>query len=987
MRSPDSRSGHWEIAVSRRRKIWLTVAVVLLVLVGVFLWALPKLILSQAVARIPQLTGRSVSIKEVNFNLFTSRLVIKNFRLAERDPAQAFVEFERLEARWSWLSLLGSHIRLTDVRLVAPMVQLVRTGPREFNFSDLLDLIPPADPKAKPSRWKFTMERLSLVLGNIVIRDEAMSPHVNWKIQGLNIEAGGLTTRAGQPAGHLELQSQIAGSPFELSSNELRLAPGAVSLGLTFKDFDLTQLLPYVPPEVPAGPYAGRLGFSIRIAFERGPEGVTRAVVTGDINLADLKLIRRGGPAPFMTVPRLSLKLKEADLLSRVIVVSNVEIEGLQLEALRDKGGVIDLLKLAASPSPATAPPPATPAKAPVAAAPGATKNQTATGIKFLLERLSLSKGTATFIDEAASPRTTLALTNIGLTLESFAWPVVGPAKLTVGAGLPGGGRVEIRGSVVPQPVDATFALTVRDAPIEPYQAYLPFPARLSGRYFGDSQNRIIIKDGRLTALSKGNSWAQGVEVRAPGAADPAVRVERMELVGLDFAWPTRAAVARVGFQRPVVLIERSQDGVMNLRALFTPPPAPGEAPPAAPPAPAPAVERAKQKGLLETMALDFSEIRVENASVRFLDRSTTPAFSEDLSRFEASVTGLTNRSGQRAKLTVKSMVGGDSELEIGGDVGPLGAPPFLDMAGELRTFPLPTANPYVEKTTAWIIRRGDLTYKFRFKLEDDRLSANNDVLVGHLQVAKSPDRGDEVKQRIGLPLGMIVALIKDGRGEIHVTVPVSGSLKDPKFDLSEAIWTAVRNVLVNVLAAPFRLIGSLFTSSDDKVEEIRVEPVTFAAGSAVIAPAMDEHVLRVGDFLRRTPFVNLGLHPVASAADIEALKAQEVTARLQKFQREAGAADQASALRLYYQRFVKDATLPKTVDEQIALLRQREPVPAGPLAALLKQRLDATRDRLTKGEGIPPDRLVAAEAAPAPAAPGAEGTGRVEFEIREREE
>jgi len=149
----------------------------------------------------------------------------------------------------------------------------------------------------------------------------------------------------------------------------------------------------------------------------------------------------------------------------------------------------------------------------------------------------------------------------------------------------------------------------------------------------------------------------------------------------------------------------------------------------------------------------------------------------------------------------------------------------------------------------------------------------------------------------------------------------------------------------------------------------------------------MDQHLLRVADFLRRTPFVNLGLRPVSSGADIEALKAQEVAARLQRFQREAGAADQASALRQYYQRFVKDATLPKTVEDQLALLRQREPVPAGPLAALLKQRLDVTRDRLTKAEGIQSDRLVAADAAPAPAASGAEGAGRVEFEIREREE
>src|SRR2546422_1398300 len=177
--------------MSRRRTIWLAVLVLLVLLGGGFPWPLPELIRCQAVTRTPSITGRAVGIGDIDLNLFTGRLVIKNFRLAERDPREAFVEFERLEARWSWPSLLGAHIRLKDVRLVAPSVQLARTGPTEFNFSDLLGLIPPADPKAKPSRWKFTMERLGLVLGDIVGRDEACSPPAQWPIQGRTAEAGG----------------------------------------------------------------------------------------------------------------------------------------------------------------------------------------------------------------------------------------------------------------------------------------------------------------------------------------------------------------------------------------------------------------------------------------------------------------------------------------------------------------------------------------------------------------------------------------------------------------------------------------------------------------------------------------------------------------------------------------------------------------------------------------------------------------------------
>ena len=417
--------------MSRRRTIWLlAVAGVLLLLGGGFLWALPELIRRQAVTQIPKTTGRAVSIGDIDLNLFTGRLVIKDFRLAEKDPRQAFVAFERLEARWSWPALLGSNIRLVDVRLVSPTVQLARTGPGQFNFSDLLDLIPLADPKAKPSRWTFTMERLGLVLGSIVFRDEAVTPPATWRVQGLTIDAGDLTTQAGQPAGRLVIKSKVGDSPFDVSSSEIRLAPGAVSLGLSIKDFDLTQILPYVPPTVPVGPYGGRLGFNMRIALERGAEGVKRAVVTGDISLNDLQLIRRGGPAPFMTVPRLTVQLKEADLFSRVIVVSNVEIEGLTAQVLRDKNGVIDLLQSAPETKPAPAAPPAKSPPAP----PPAAKSEAAPEFKFLLERFALSKGTITFVDEAVSPRTTLALGDVGITLESLAWPVVGPAPLGTNA-------------------------------------------------------------------------------------------------------------------------------------------------------------------------------------------------------------------------------------------------------------------------------------------------------------------------------------------------------------------------------------------------------------------------------------------------------------------------------------------------------------------------------------------------------------------------
>ena len=112
------------------------------------------------------------------------------------------------------------------------------------------------------------------------------------------------------------------------------------------------------------------------------------------------------------------------------------------------------------------------------------------------------------------------------------------------------------------------------------------------------------------------------------------------------------------------------------------------------------------------------------------------------------------------------------------------------------------------------MIRKGDLQYKVRFKLDGNQLAADNELVVGQLQVAPA-SASDEVKRRIGLPLGLIVALIKDQKGEIRANIPVTGLVNDPKLGLRDAIWTAIKNVLVNVVTAPFKAIGRLFSSGE----------------------------------------------------------------------------------------------------------------------------------------------------------------------------
>jgi uncharacterized protein involved in outer membrane biogenesis len=982
--------------MSRRLRRWLIVLAALLVVGIAFVWTLPEIVKWQALKQIPAITGRAAAIEDIDINLFTGRVAIKKFRLAEADPTQTFVGLERLDVRVVPWSVVWGHIRLAELVLTEPTVNLIRLGPAEFNFSDILARLAasreaappePVEPKAK-SRWTIAIDRFALIRLNLTATDRVVTPASEWKIRDLSIEAGSLTTRPSGPVGNLAVHGALNDSPIEFSAQDIDLTPTSFGGKFSIQNFNLLQIRPYLPPTLPAALGSGIAGVAMAVKLELaqdGQGGLAVGLVTGDVTVTSLALAQPGKTKPFLTVPRLAVGLKEVNLVSKVVTVSSVDIEGLDLQAVRDRQENIDLLELTkkpdaaasgASSSNALGSPPAAPRKATAAPAapakPAPAKAEPE--YKITVEKIGLT-GAVTFTDESIStPATVLKLTNLAAQVDDVTWPNIRPINFAATMNPPGGGKIGAKGAVKIEPLDLTLTLNTRNAPIEPYRAYFPFPASFSGRFSSDSQNRVRIVNGKLTALSRGNSWATDMAVRPPDSKEAPLHMERMDITGIDFAWPTHARVARIRLKAPVSEIDRAADGTINVQKLFTPVPKEGAAaspPPPATPAKAPEAGP-KQPGLLETIELHFKEIVLEDGYVRFLDHTTQPPFSQDISKINISLKDLSNKPSQRANLLMQALIGGGSALNVRGELSAIGAPTYVDMTAQLDKFTLAAANPYMDQVLAWIIRRGDLTAKLEYKIDNDKLDAKNDILVGNLRVAPSRP-SDEVKKRIGLPLGLIVALIKDGSGNIHVNVPITGTLTDRQFDFSDAIWTAVRNVIINILKAPFRAIGGLFTSGD-KIDELRVDPVVFAAGSAELSPELQRRTVRVADFLRQAPYVGLTLSSVTTPGDVEALKERAVAERLEKFQKEQGIADLSSALRRYYQVVVRDAQLPMKEADQLLLLRRREPEPTARLAELRQRRLDVVRERLAKVEGIPEARLQVAPEAP-PAAPGATPT------------
>ena len=129
------------------------------------------------------------------------------------------------------------------------------------------------------------------------------------------------------------------------------------------------------------------------------------------------------------------------------------------------------------------------------------------------------------------------------------------------------------------------------------------------------------------------------------------------------------------------------------------------------------------------------------------------------------------------------------------------------------------------------------LGVKLHYVIEKNQLTAKNEIIVDNLHVARSKAE-DEVPRRIGLPLGLIVALVTDSNNGIRVNLPLTGSLQTWSADVSDAIWAAVKNV-----AVAERATRRMTVVRDALAEKEGIPPVRLVTGEVASATSGDGRV------------------------------------------------------------------------------------------------------------------------------------------------
>src|SRR5919106_351406 len=112
--------------LTRRGRTWAITAAAFVVIVVAVLVVLPFVVRVLAVRRVEAMTGRPVSIADVDLNLFTRRILFEDVLIASPDGAPPLAAVPRVEARFRLLPFFSGRTYLERVALIRPEVHLAR---------------------------------------------------------------------------------------------------------------------------------------------------------------------------------------------------------------------------------------------------------------------------------------------------------------------------------------------------------------------------------------------------------------------------------------------------------------------------------------------------------------------------------------------------------------------------------------------------------------------------------------------------------------------------------------------------------------------------------------------------------------------------------------------------------------------------------------------------------------------------------------------
>jgi hypothetical protein len=191
--------------------------------------------------------------------------------------------------------------------------------------------------------------------------------------------------------------------------------------------------------------------------------------------------------------------------------------------------------------------------------------------------------------------------------------------------------------------------------------------------------------------------------------------------------------------------------------------------------------------------------------------------------------------------------------------------------ATRVRLTPL---NPFFASRSDYAVRRGSLSFDARVELDQvGGYEADVGVRRHDLRLDSKPG---EFEHDFGVSLELGMALMRDLRGDIVLSVPIAGDAEGTRVSVFAVVRRALHRAILNALTSPLKIVGAV-VRRDGEMARVAPSPIVFETGTLQPTAAGIDQLRDLANVLAAKPQLVAVLRPVRREEG-EALAAIEAT-------------------------------------------------------------------------------------------------------------
>ncbi|WP_341503542.1 DUF748 domain-containing protein [Gallaecimonas sp. GXIMD4217] len=891
--------------MKRREKWLLSLAVILLLYVGATAWLLPWFLKNRVPALVAEQLPVRLTLGDVRFRPFAWRLELGPGALTDA-KGQPLASWQALVVDANWRSAVHLGPWLDEVQGQGVQLWASRDGDGRLNW---LELLPPSDARAQSSEpakpFYYSLAALNLRHGRIHWLDGDF-PQRTLSLAYLDLD--NVTNIPERGATALALLAGLADGGIALRG-ELDLAREKLDLNILVGELAPEAFWHYVKPQLPMDLQGGRLALRGRLS---GPFGAP-SLSLEQLHLGQGRLDGDGNEASlaWQGLDVADLRLDTAPLS---LAVAGITLNGPELIASRNIEGQLDWLALL---------PPAT-----------ETDQASAEPVPISLGALRIERGLVAFRDQGLQGDWQLGMELLAREVALPALPAF-PVELALTLGE---GRVELAGELEAAR-GASLTTHIRALPLAAADALVRHVSHASltqGSLDGDFKLDLNWQ-GEPSGTVLGDTTINNLLLTRAGSDTALLSLPKGEISAIDLQLaPKMLSIGRVHLAGLDTGLTIEKDGGISWASLLkAQPQADGE-------------EKTDDAG----KAFDYQvkAILLEDGRLAFADKSLKPAFASQIHGLGGTVKGLASHPEAGMTIDLKGLVESHGRVAVSGGLAPAEPLRKTEVVANFSNLELTTLTPYARRFAGYYIDKGKLDLMLDYKIQEARLKGQNRAVFDQLELGQKDQESDAPS----LPLGLALALLKDGNGRIELSLPVEGDVDSPEFSIGGLIGKAFFNAITKVVTAPFSLLASLVDFDPDKLSQ-----VNFAPGEAGLDDEQQQAMHKVAEALHKRPVLALELRGQVTDQDRQQLASLAL---------EQALAAGSSLAALYDSRHGQGSwqQLPEPAREQLARQQLLANWPVGELG-LRQLALDRAKaiGELLVADGIAAERIFYLEPAP----------------------